>query len=272
MRLLIVVALAATLMYADYNYAQFSQIRNKLSVVVYPIQKIVDFPFSLAQQIGGFFATHQRLFTENQTLRQEHLLLQAELQKLDALETENKQLRELLGAGTKIKENLLVANIVNVDPDPFTHQVIINRGHDGLVYAGQPVIDANGVMGTVTVVGNMESRALLITDASHAVPVETIRNGVRAIAVGTGRGGLELRHVPNSVDIKEGDVMLTSGLGGKFPVGLPVGTVKEVKHDPSKAFATIVLKPAAKLDRSRHILLIQTPQDKIREQANAHKG
>lgn len=256
-------------MYADYNYSQFSQLRNKLAIVVYPIQKIVDLPFSLAQQIGGFFATQQRLFSENQNLRQEHLLLQAKLQKLDALETENKQLRDLLGAGAKIKENLLVANIVNVDPDPFTHQVIINRGKEDAVYAGQPVIDANGVMGTVTVVGNIESRALLVTDASHAVPVEDMRNGVRAIAVGTGRGGLELRHVPNSVDIQEGDLMLTSGLGGKFPVGLPVGTVKEVKHDPSKSFATIVLRPAAKIDRSRHILLIQTPRNNSKEQKNA---
>lgn len=272
MRLLIIVSLAVALMYADYNYLQFSQLRNKLSIVVYPIQKIIDFPFYCAQQIGGFFATQQRLFVENKTLRQEHLLLQAQLQKLDALETENKQFRELLGASEKIKENLLVASIINVDPDPFTHQVIINRGKNDAVYAGQPVIDANGVMGTITLVGNIESRALLITDASHAVPVADVRNGVRAIAVGTGRGGLELRHVPNSVDIVEGDVMLTSGLGGKFPVGLPVGTVKEVKHDPSKAFATIVLKPAAKLDRSRYILLIQTAKDTTKEQANAHQG
>lgn len=257
LRLFVVVIIACGLMIVDHRYVQFNQFRNKLSLVVYPIQKVVDFPFYIAQTIGGFFATQESLFAENQKLRQEHLLLQAKLQKLDSLETENNQLRQLLGSGSQLRENLLVANVINVDPNPFTHQILINRGTEDQVYAGQPIIDADGVMGTITEVGAAESRALLITDAGHAIPVEDVRNGVRAIAVGTGSGNLELRHVPNSIDINVGDVMVTSGLGGKFPVGFPVGKVKEVKHDPSKPFATIVLQPSAKLDRSRHILLIQ---------------
>lgn len=257
-RLLVVLLIASGLMIVDHRYMQFGQVRTKLSLVVYPIQKVVDFPFHIAQCIGGFFATQQRLFSENQTLRQEHLLLQAKLQKLASLETEIMQLRQLLGSSSQVQENHLIANVINVDPDPFMHQIIINRGSNDEVYAGQPIIDADGIMGTVTVVGESESRALLITDASHAVPVEDVRNGIRAIAVGTGCGGLELRHVPNSADISIGDVMITSGLGGKYPVGFPVGKVKEVKHDPSKPFATIVLEPSARLDRSRHVLLLQT--------------
>lgn len=244
-------------MFIDHRYSQFSSVRNKLSLVVYPLQKIVDFPYYVAQSIGGFFETQQRLFAENQKLREEHFLLQAKLQKLDSLEKENEQLRNLLGSGAKVRENLLAADVINIDPNPFTQQIIINRGINHKVYAGQPVIDADGIMGTVTVVDKDESRALLITDASHALPVVDVRNGVRAIAVGTGSGGLELRHVPNSVDINIGDTMVTSGLGGKFPEGFPVGVVKDIKHDHSKPFATIILQPSARLDRSRHILLIQ---------------
>lgn len=263
---MIVLVIACTLMFLDHRYMQFGSVRSKLSLIVYPIQKVVDLPFYLAQQIGGFFSTQYHLFSENQQLRKEHLLLQAKLQKLDALETENKQLRDLLGSGSQLQQNLLIANVVNIDPNPFTHQIIINRGANDGVYAGQPLIDANGIMGTVTLVEPDESRALLITDAGHAVPVENVRNGVRAIAVGTGNNNLELRHVPHSIDIDVGDVMVTSGLGGKYPEGFPVGVVKSLKRDPAKPFAAIVLRPSAKLDRSKHILLIQNSKSTNKRQ------
>ena len=244
-------------MVIDHSYPQFGKIRSNLSLLVYPIQKIVDFPITTAHRIGGYFVTQKRLLAENQWLQQEHLLQQGRLQKLAALETENEQLRQLMQSGSQIDDNLLVANIINIDPDPFTHQVMINKGLTDNVYPGQTIIDSEGIMGTVISSNDIESRAILITDGSHAVPVENVRNGLRAIAVGTGGECLELRHVPKTTDIVAGDIMITSGLGGRYPVGFPVGKVKEVKRDPGKPFATIVLIPSARLDRSRHILLIQ---------------
>jgi rod shape-determining protein MreC len=248
---------ACILMVIDHSYPQFGKIRANLSLVVYPIQKIVDFPITTMHKIGGYFVTQKRLLAENQWLQQEHLIQQGRLQKLAALETENQHLRQLMQSASHIEENLLIANIINIDPDPFTHQVMINKGIGDNVHPGQTIIDSEGIMGTVISVNDLESRAILITDGSHAVPVENVRNGLRAIAVGTGGESLELRHVPKTTDIAVGDIMVTSGLGGRYPVGFPVGKVKEVKYDPGKPFAKIIVTPSAKLDRSRHILLIQ---------------
>lgn len=257
-RLLIISLVSCMLMFIDYNYEQFKPMRGVLSLTVFPIQKIVDFPIAFVRNCSGYIKTQKQLFIENKELKEEQLLFQARLQTLAALERENQNLRELLQSGSKVASNMLIANIINIDPDPFTHQVIINKGKNDGVYQGQTIIDADGIMGTIIAVNELESRAMLITDASHAVPVEDVRNGLRAMAVGTGGGSLELRHVPKSIDIVEGDLMVTSGLSGRFPVGFPVGKVMAVKHDRSKPFATIVLQPCARLERGGHILLIKS--------------
>jgi rod shape-determining protein MreC len=244
-------------MFVDYRYEKFRSIKGTLSLIVIPIQKVVDAPLSVSRNFGGFLATQKYLFSENKRLKQEQLVNMGRLQLLESLEKENRDLRELLQSGSEIANDMFIASIINIDPDPFTHQVIINKGKFHNVYQGQTMIDSNGVMGTVIGVNELESRAMLITDASHAVPVENVRNGMRAIAVGTGGANLELRHVPKSIDIAEGDMMITSGLGGRFPVGFPVGKVIDVKKDRGKPFATIVLEPSAKLDRGGHILLIR---------------
>ncbi len=221
------------------------------------MQKIVDLPITAARNFGGFLAMQRHLLADNKRLKQELLLQQGRLQKLLALEQENQHLHELLQSGQQVTQNMLIASIVNIDPDPFTHQVIINKGKFEGVYQGQTIIDSHGIMGSIIAVNDLESRAMLLTDASHAVPVEDVRNGTRAIAVGTGGSALELRHVPKSTDIEVGDVMVTSGLGGRFPVGFPVGKVVDVKRDRSKPFATITLETSAHLDRGGHILLIK---------------
>lgn len=256
-------------MFIDYRYAQFSQLRTKMSMIVHPIKTIVDMPIRVTRNISGYFVTQKNLYAENKQLQQDNLIQLGRLQKLAALETENNQLRLLLQSGSQVADNLAIANIINIDPDPFTHQVIIDKGRHDNVYAGQPILDADGIMGSIVSVNDLDSRAILITDASHAVPVEDVRNGLRAIAVGTGSGILELRHVPNSTDIVVGDMMITSGLGGRFPVGFPVGVVKEVIHETGKPFATIVLTPSAKLDRSRHILLIENSKHNLKVLPNA---
>lgn len=255
-------------MFIDYRYEQFRNVRGSLSFAVFPAKKLVDGPLSIARSFGGFLHTQKHLFSENQQLKEDQLLLEGRLQKLAALEKENQHLRELLQSGSQISEDMFIANIVNIDPDPFTHQVILNKGRADGVYDGQTVIDANGIMGTIITVNDFESRAMLITDASYAVPVENVRNGVRAIAVGTGGSNLELRHVPKSLDIIEGDMLITSGLGGRFPVGFPVGKISEVKRDRGKPFATIIVQPSAKLDRGGHILLIKSGGEKV---TNAHE-
>lgn len=265
-RLIFVCIFACALMFIDYRFEQFRAVRGSLSTIVFPAQKMVDLPIACIRNFGGFLATQQYLFSENKKLQAAQLLLQGRLQKLEALEKENQHFRELLQSGTQIAEDMAIASIINIDPDPFTHQVIINKGKNANVYQGQTLIDAHGIMGTIIAVNDLESRAMLITDASHAVPVENLRNGVRAIAVGTGGANLELRHVQKSLDILEGDVFVTSGLGGRFPVGFPVGKVIEAKRDRGKPFATIVLQTHAKLDRGGHVLLIRN-QDYIKRES-----
>lgn len=274
LRLLLIGALACTLMVIDHKHLpQFDKMRLTLAFVVYPIQKMVDFPITKLRRISGFFVTQSDLHAENQWYKDEYLLQQGRLQKLAALETENLHLRQLLQSGSQVKaDDLFIANIINIDPDPFMQQIIINKGQKDGVYVGQTIIDSDGIMGSIVTVGEEESRAILITDASHAVPVEDVRNGLRAIAVGTGNRGLELRHVPNTTDIEVGDIMITSGLGGRFPIGFPVGIVTKVKHEPNKPFATIILNPSAKLDRGRHILLVQNNKNKAKIKAITKDG
>lgn len=251
-------------MFLDYRFEQFRSVRGTLSLVVYPIQKVVDAPLSFVRNFGSFFSTQKKLFSENKILHEQQLIIAGRLQKLAALEKENEHLRELLQSGSQVSDDMFIANIVNIDPDPFTHQVILNKGKMHGVFEGQTIIDANGVMGSVIAVNDFESRAMLITDASHAVPVENVRNGLRAIAGGTGGSNLELRHVPKSLDINEGDMLITSGLGGRFPIGFPVGKVLEVKRDRGKPFASIIVQPSAKLDRGGHILLIRNKEGRIK--------
>ncbi len=196
---------------------------------------------------------------ENKRLKSETLLLTAKVQKLAALEAENVRLRELLNSSALLDDSVLVAELIGVSPDPLRHQIIINKGVDDGLYVGQPVIDALGLMGQITEVGPVYSRALLITDSTHALPVQVNRNGVRSIAEGTGLlHELILRHVAATTDIQVGDLLVSSGLGQRFPVGYPVGVVTEVTVDPGQSFATVTATPSAALNRSRYVLLVFT--------------
>jgi rod shape-determining protein MreC len=177
-----------------------------------------------------------------------------------ALRRENDRLRELVGGSLRIDEEVELVELIGVNPDPFQHQVVIDQGSENQVVIGQPVLDAGGVMGQVTELSHYTSRVMLITDARHALPVEVNRNGFRSIALGKGQlDELELEHVPDTADILEGDLIVTSGLGGRFPRGYPVATVDEVVRDPGQKFAKVVIKPAALLDKSRHLLLVKMP-------------
>jgi rod shape-determining protein MreC len=245
-------------MFAEHQLEHFKIIRMQLTMLVYPLQKAADFPFSSYKLFHNYFVFQKEVVDENNQLRVEQLLLKGRLQKLEALEEENSRLKELLNSATITADKLLIASILGIDPDPFMHQIILDKGTRHGVYVGQPIIDAHGIMGSVVEVNLLTSRVMLLTDASHAVPVENVRNGVRAIASGVGvTDHLELKHVTNTADITNGDVLVTSGLDGRYPAGYPVGTVTNIVHDASKPFASIRISPSAELEKGRQVLLIK---------------
>jgi rod shape-determining protein MreC len=179
------------------------------------------------------------------------------MQKLAALTEQNVRLRELLNSSALVNEKVEVAELIGMDPNPFTHRIIINKGERDGVVLGQPVLDARGLMGQVVELMPYTSRVLLLTDTTHSIPVQVNRNGLRAIASGTGNPErLELRHVADTADIKEGDLLVSSGLGQRFPAGYPVATVKEVIHDSGQPFAIVRAVPTAAFNRSRYLLLV----------------
>lgn len=257
-------------MTVDHRFHHLDNIRAALSVVVYPLQYMVNIPAEVGDWASETFVTRDTLQEENRSLHTHNLLLKEELQKMAALETENMRLRELLQSSKKVSERVLIAELLAVDLDPFSQLIVLNKGSRAHVYVGQPLIDADGIMGQVIQVGPITSTAMLITDPSHAIPVLVNRNGLRAIAVGNGAAGtLEVPHLPNNADIKVGDLLVTSGLGGVFPPGFPVGHVVSVDIDPSLPFAHIVAEPSAHLQRSREVLLVWTQAHAAHENGEA---
>ncbi len=254
------------LMVVDNRTKKLETVRSSLELVTYPMQSIASFPHSLALWFSAVFATKNHLQRENSRLHRENLLLQAGQQKLVALEAENMRLRNLLESSFKIGERVLIAELVAVDLDPYRQQLVINKGRISGVFIGQPVLDANAVMGQVIHVNRLRSTVLMITDASHALPVQVNRNGLRTIAMGTGHINLlVLPYLPNNADIIAGDLLVTSGLGGRFPAGYPVAKVSSVSNEPGEPFATLQARPSANLDRSREVLLVWplTPPEQI---------
>ena len=231
--------------------------RNFLSVLIYPIQYLVTLPEAAGEWLGESITTRRKLVEENTTLHTQQLILNMRLQKLAAIEAENERLRRLLDSSVKVKERVLIAEIVSVDMAPFSRQIVLNKGSDQQVYEGQPILDAAGVMGQVVTVGPFSSTAMLITDPSHAIPVEVNRNGLRAIAVGIGEPNrIDLSPLPSTADIEVGDLLVTSGLGGRFPTGYPVATVTTITRTPGQPFAEVSAEPAARLESTRQVLLV----------------
>ena len=256
-RLLLLVLVSLGVIFFDHWQHRFDSLRFYLNSLVTPIQYLADAPSSLLSWGSKEFTTREQLKDENARLKDQLLKLSERVQHVDFLEQENNQLRALLGAEARPHARKLVAEVMAVDSDPFTLQVMINKGRSDGVYEGQPVLDAQGLVGQVTSVGPSSSRVLLITDATHAVPVRVARNGIRAIASGTGQlDELVLNHVPHRSDIKMGDLLLSSGLGGRFPEGYPVAKVTGVISDAGKPFTRVTAQPLAKLDRIRYLLLV----------------
>ncbi len=252
-----VVSLA--LMFVDQREHHLEGIRSTLSVALSPLSFLVNLPRSISDWAAESLASRSELQQTNLRLRKDNLLLKVKQQKMDALEAENMRLRNLLDSSFKIGDRVLIAELVAVDLDPYRQQVLINKGTSSGVYEGQAVLDANAVMGQVTHVNPLTATVLLITDARHALPVQVNRNGLRTVALGTGRvNALELPHLPNNADISVGDLLITSGLGGHFPPGYPVAKVTSVVREPGQPFAAVEARPMAHLDRTREALLVWT--------------
>lgn len=256
-RFLLFAAISIALMVADHRNNYLDQVRNTLSAGVYPLQWLVDAPFRASRWMNESVTDRDQLRAENTRLATALRDAQVKLQKFEALTTENQRLRELGDAADDVASRRLIAQIMRVDLDPLRHRVLLNKGQSDGVFKGQPILDAHGVFGQITQVGRHTSEALMISDPEHAIPVRVNRSGLRTIASGTGNlNKLELPFLTGEADIKVGDLLIASGLGGVFPAGYPVGTVSKVERNPAETFATVEAKPLARLDSDYEVVLI----------------
>jgi rod shape-determining protein MreC len=263
---IVFVLLSIVLMTVDHKQNHLESVRSILSTLVYPLQYVVNLPVAATHWLSDSLVTRQKLLEENARLNEDHLKLNSRLQRFAILEEENKRLRELLESSIELRERVLVAELIEVDLEPFRQQIVINKGRNQGVYDGQPIVDANGIMGQIIHVGPFSSTVLLITDTTHALPVQINRNGLRAIAVGTGRDSvLSLENLPTNADMREGDLIISSGLGHRFPRGYPVGTISEIELVPGEAFAQVSVLPSANLGKSREVLLVW-PYEQVQQQ------
>ena len=255
---MVLAAVSATTMILDHRETEYlNRVRQAASVIVYPLQVGVDRPFSVWRRAMESLASRDELLEENARLKNELRDHDVRLQRMDTLEAENDRLRAMLDSSQRVADRMLVAEILSVDPDPYRQRFTINRGVLNGVYAGQALLDADGVVGQIDIVDALTSQAVLISDANHGLPVAVNRTGLRTIALGTGETGLlSLPYLTNSADVREGDLLVTSGLGGVFPPGYPVGRVSVVQRRPGQSFAHVLARPSAGLDRGREVLLV----------------
>ncbi len=261
--MLLAVVASLLLYFLDTRLDYFKPVRMTLSTVVYPVQKLASMPDDFTTWFADFFQGHRQLREKIMKLEAQNLTNSVRMQKMQALESENMRLRELLGSSFRLQERVQVAELLSVDLDPFYQHVIIDKGETFGVYEGQPVLDSLGVMGQVAEVSQFSSRVVLLTDPSHSIPVQIVRNGLRAVVTGRGLGeNLQMEFLPHNADVRVGDLLVTSGLGGRFPVGYPVGKVISVNFPQGKSFAEITVTPAARLATSREVMLV-LPGEKI---------
>ncbi|AWB58977.1 rod shape-determining protein MreC [Colwellia sp. Arc7-D] len=260
-RLILVLLCSAALIFFDHKMNSFESARGFLQSMVSPLQYLATAPKQMMNWAAENIVTRRQLIDDNEQYKINELVFHEQALQLDIVKRENNRLRALLASPVRSDAKKMVAEILAVDSDPYTHQVVINRGANDGVYEGQAVIDDEGVVGQILHVGTTSSRVLLITDVTHAVPVRISRNGLRLIASGVGViDRLTHNHVPHSSDIRIGDILVTSGLGSKFPEGYPVAKVSAVIQDESRAFSQIQSQPVAKIDRLRYVLLLWPEQ------------
>lgn len=256
-RFVFLALLSVGILLVDARGHHLKKIRDGLQVLFAPIQIVAAIPVRLGGWLWDLTRTDLSLREDAERLRAQQPILLARLQKYEALEAENAHLRQLLGTGALVADKAVAAELLEVASEPFRRTIVIAKGEKDGLYPGQPVIDVYGIRGQVSEVGILQSTAILITDPGHAIPVLVNRNGLRAIAFGTGAPDtVSVRYLTASADIKIGDLLVSSGLGGGFPFGYPVAKVKNIVNNPNESFLDIVATPVAKLSHSREVLLI----------------
>tara|TARA_R110002073_G_scaffold336505_1_gene534338 strand:- start:137342 stop:138199 length:858 start_codon:yes stop_codon:yes gene_type:complete len=255
--LLVVLVVCITLVFLDLRTSWVGWIRYGAGYVTDAVHYVAHLPSTMGTWVGAQARTTEDLRDDNQRLDRQLLILQQKAQRLAVLEAENVRLRELLNSSARLDARVFVAEIIGVEPDPNRQELMINKGSGDSVFNGQAVLDASGLIGQITQVGPLASRVLLVTDATHALSVQVNRSGTRSILVGTGHPDrLRLLYVPDTADITEGDLLVTTGLGKRYPAGYPVAIVVAVKQEPGKAFLSVDARPTAHIDRSSHVLLV----------------
>lgn len=275
LRLFLAVMVAVAVIITDSRLGTFVKIRTYMDTAVSPFYFLANGPRQMLDNVSQTLATRAQLALENRTLRQELLLKNSEQLLLGQYKQENARLRELLWSPLRQDEQKMVTQVISTSTDPYSYQVVIDKGLNNGVYVGQPIISDKGVVGQVIATSKLTSRVLLICDASHALPIQVLRNDIRVIVAGHGcTEDLQLEHLPGNTDIRVGDVLVTSGLGGRFPEGYPVAVVSSVKVDPQCAYAVIQARPTAGLQRLRYLLLlcprgeVPLPPDEVNRVAN----
>jgi len=256
-RLTLVLACSIALIFFDHKMASFETARGYLQSLVSPLQYMANAPQQMMTWASENLVTRQQLMKENTSFRENELFFHEQSMQLSIIRQENERLRSLLSSPVRGENKKMSAEILSVDSDSYSHQVVINRGANDGVYEGQPVLDEKGIVGQILHVGVSSSRVILISDISHAIPVRIQRNGLRLIASGSGQiDRLIHNFVAHSADVKKGDLLVTSGLGGKYPEGYPVSRITSVRTDESREFATILSQPEAQINRLRYVLLL----------------
>jgi rod shape-determining protein MreC len=241
----------------DHRGEQLERVRGGLMVILYPVQVIAGLPVALYHGLVDVLTTDKDLKEQNERLEAERTQLLVRLQQFEALESENSRLRAMLGAAARVADRVLAAELVEVSTEPFSRRLLVRRGTQDNVYIGQPVIDAHGIVGQVTQVAAHVSTVTLITDPSHAIPVLDNRSGLRAVVFGSGdQDSLTIPYLSAVADIKEGDILVSSGMGGTFPAGYPVAVVIKIGNDPGESFLQVRARPAAQLNHGKQVLLI----------------
>ena len=263
---LLLIALSISTMFVDQRFTYLEGARSGIAALISPLRYLVSLPALSGAWVSEWFQTHDSLVNDNHNLREEERLLKARLQKMNVLLAENTRLRKLLGASRKLSDKVIVAELLSVDQNPYRQLIELNKGSlDGLK-DGQAVLDDYGIMGQIIHVAHNSSTVKLISDPEHVIPVQFIHSGLRSVAFGNGSTDeLELRFLPATAEIKIGDELVTSGLGGRFPADYPVATITEVTLDKTHGFKSAKARPKARLDSSREVLVIQSRENPPRQ-------
>jgi len=273
-RLFFFASLSLALLVLDARFRYAEGVRGVLALAAYPLQRAATAPVDFLRTVGDYFSTQAQLFEDNANLRAKNLALAQAAQRYETAEAEAAQLRRLIGAAEKLQVKSTPAEILYAGRDPYSHKIFINLGERQGVKPGSPVADEAGVVGQVTRVHPLVSEVTMITDQDHVVPVQVVRNGLRAIAFGGGASGmLELRFTAGNAEIQNGDRLVTSGIDGIYPAGLPVATVVRIERDAEHSFARVVCRPAAGVDRGRFVLVLsdETARPPRPEEAQSSK-